>query len=124
LWIWNLYSISPTPQYGNNFASAEAVEAQSTAREAQTRIDLVSHDIERLLLITEALWMQMKKEHGYADDLLPKLIEEIESRKVVVNGMAVKDPPQPCPNCGKINLAKRLICIYCGKPLLTHPFAT
>jgi len=98
--------------YSGNFASAEAVAAQSTAREAETKVDLIAHDIDRLLLITEAMWMLMKKEHGYADDVLTKLIMEI-----------VKYPPQACPNCGKMNLAKRLICIYCGKPMLAHPFA-
>ena len=109
--------------YSGNFASAEAVAAQSTAREAETKVDLIAHDIDRLLLITEAMWMLMKKEHGYADDVLTKLIGEIESRKVIVDGVTVKDPPQACPNCGKMNLAKRLICIYCGKPMLAHPFA-
>jgi hypothetical protein len=109
--------------YTNSFASAEAAQAQSNAREAESKADLITHDIDRLLLITEALWMQMKKEHGYADDVLTNLIQEIESRKVIVDGMTVKDPPQACPNCGKMNLAKRLACIYCGKPLLAHPFA-
>jgi hypothetical protein len=107
----------------NNYASAEAAAAQNTAREAQTNVDLLSHDIDRLLMITEALWTLMKQEHGYADDVLTKLIEEIDRRKVIVDGMAVKDPPQTCSNCGKINSAKRLFCIYCGKPILTNPFA-
>ena len=74
-------------------------------------------------MITEALWTLMKQEHGYADEVLTKLIEDIDRRKVIVDGMAVKDPPQTCPNCGKINSAKRVFCIYCGKPILTNPFA-
>jgi hypothetical protein len=107
----------------SGFASAEAMAAQSTAREAQTNVDLLTHDIDRLLMITEAMWTLMKKEHGYTDDVLTKLIEEIDSRKVIVDGIAVKDAPQSCPSCGKINSAKRMFCIYCGKPILTHPFA-
>ncbi len=109
--------------YSGGYASATATAAASTAREAQTNVDLVAHDIDRLLLITEALWMLMKKEYGYTDDVLTNLIGEIERRKVVVDGVAVKDPPQTCPSCGKINSAKRLFCIYCGKPILTNPFA-
>ncbi|MFZ0828034.1 MAG: zinc ribbon domain-containing protein [Verrucomicrobiia bacterium] len=109
--------------FSDNFASATATAAESAAREAQTNVDLLTHDIDRLLLITEAMWMLMKKEHGYADEVLTNLIEEIEKRKVIVDGMAVKAPPQTCPSCGKINLAKRLFCIYCGKPILTNPFA-
>ena len=106
---------------GNDSTTAQA--AQSTAREAKTNVDNLSHDIDRLLMITEALWTLMKKEHGYADEVLTKLIEEIDSRKVIVNGMVVKDPPRACPKCGKPNPAKRLFCLYCGKPILTHPFA-
>jgi hypothetical protein len=105
------------------FASAEAVAAQSTAREAETKVDLLTHDIDRLLMITESMWTLMKKEHGYTDDVLTKLIEEIENRKIIVDGITVKDPPQPCPGCGRMNSAKRMFCIYCGKPILAHPFA-
>jgi hypothetical protein len=107
----------------NNYASVEAVSAQSAAREAQTSVELLTHDIDRLLMITEAMWTLMKKEHGYNDDVLIKLIEEIEGRKVIVDGITVKDPPTPCPSCGKMNSAKRMFCIYCGKPILAHPFA-
>ena len=106
-----------------SFASAEAVAAQSTAREAETKVDLLTHDIDRLLMITESMWTLMKKEHGYTDDVLTKLIEEIENRKIIVDGIAVKDPPQPCPGCGRMNSPKRMFCLYCGKPIPTHPFA-
>jgi uncharacterized membrane protein YvbJ len=105
------------------YASATATAAQSTAREAQTNVDLLSHDVDRLLMITEALWTLMKQEHGYADEVLTKLIEEIDRRKVIVDGVAVKDPPLACPNCGKLNSAKRPFCMYCGKPILGNPFA-
>jgi hypothetical protein len=107
----------------DGYASAAATAAQSTDREAQTNVDLLSHDVDRLLMITEALWTLMKQEHGYADEVLTKLIEEIDGRKVIIDGVAVKAPPQTCPSCGKINSAKRLFCIYCGKPILTNPFA-
>ncbi len=105
------------------YASAEATAAQSAARTAQTNVELLTHDIDRLLLITEAMWTLMKQQHGYAEDVLIKLIEEIDSRKAIVNGMNVKDPPQACPNCGRPNAAKRLFCIYCGKPIAGNPFA-
>ncbi len=117
------YPMMMSGGFASNYASAEALAAQSTAREAKTNVDLLTHDIDRLLMITEALWRLMKKEHGYADDVLIKLIEEIDSRKAIVDGMTVKDPPQPCPNCGKLNSAKRAFCIYCGKPTEGNPFA-
>jgi hypothetical protein len=105
------------------YASAEAVAAQNTAREARTNVELLTHDVDRLLLITQALWTLMKREHGYADDVLTKLIEEIDSSEAIVGGMTVKDPPQACPNCGRLNSTQRLFCIYCGKPVPGNPFA-
>ena len=107
----------------SSFNSIEAAAAKTAAREAEAKADLLSHDIDRLLMITEAMWTLMKKQHGYTDDTLTGLIEEIDHRKVIVDGVISKDPPEPCPNCGKINLARRMSCIYCGKPILTHPFA-
>jgi hypothetical protein len=108
--------------YGS-FATATANEAKSAAREAQDDIEFIRHDIDRLLMITEAMWTLMKQKDGYTDDTLTGVIAEIEKRKVIVDGMTVKDPPVTCPACGKINLAKRMFCIYCGAPMAAKPFA-
>jgi hypothetical protein len=107
----------------SGYASMEASEAKSAAREAQTSAELLTHDIDRLLLITEALWTLMKQQHGYADDVLLRLIEEIEQKKTAVNGISVKNPPQLCPSCHRPNSAGRLFCIYCGQPVPGNPFA-
>ena len=109
--------------FTSSYASVTAAAAESAAREARTDTELIQHDIDRLLLITEALWTLMKREHGYTDDVLTGLIHEIDQRRVVVNGVAVKDPPQICSACGKPNQAKRVYCMYCGKPLSGNPFA-
>jgi hypothetical protein len=105
------------------YATATATAAENTAREARTDVELYKHDLDRLLMITEALWTLMKQEHGYTDDVLIKMIGEIDQRKVVVDGVAVKDAPVTCPSCGKLNMAKRSFCIYCGKPIQGNPFA-
>jgi hypothetical protein len=107
----------------SGYASAEASAAQSTAREAQTNVELLTHDVDRLLMISEAMWTLMKQQHGYTDDVLIKLIEQIDARKTIVDGITVKDPPRLCPGCHRPNSAKRLFCIYCGKPIPGNPFA-
>lgn len=106
----------------SNFASTTAMEAQNSAREAQTNLELLKNDVDRLLLITEAMWMLMKEKEGYTDDVLVKLVEEIDKRKVIVNGVEVKAPIK-CSACGKTNSAKRLVCIYCGASLQARLFA-
>ena len=105
------------------YAMTTATQAENAAREAQTRTDLLRHDIDRVLLITEALWTFMKQEHGYTDDTLIQLIQDLDRQKTTASGTSVKDPPTSCPSCGRNNAATRPFCMYCGKPLKMNPFA-
>jgi hypothetical protein len=105
------------------YAAAAASVAENAAREAQTEVEVYKHDLNRLLLITEALWFLMKEQHGYTEDVLVKLIQEIDHGKTTASGIAIKDPPMACAACKRINASKRTFCLYCGKPLNTHPFA-
>jgi hypothetical protein len=114
---------SLTSGYSTGYALSTAAAAESTAREAQTKTEIFQHDIDRLLLITEALWTFMKQEHGYTDDKLVQLIQQIDQRKTSALGVAVKDPPVTCPACGRPNMASRFACMYCGNRLPTNPFA-
>jgi hypothetical protein len=110
--------------YGpSNFAATTATQAENAAREAQTRVDIFQHDIDRLLLITEALWTVIKQQQGYNDDVLVQLIQDIEKQRTTADGVMAKDPPINCPACGRPNTSKRNFCIYCGKPLPANPFA-
>jgi zinc-ribbon domain len=106
-----------------SYASAAATTAENDVRELRTQIELFKHDIDRLLMLSEALWTLMKQQHGYTDEMLIGLVQKIDQRKIAADGVAAKDPPVACPVCGRPNLASRMFCIYCGKPLMTNPFA-
>jgi rRNA maturation endonuclease Nob1 len=97
--------------------------AESAGREARTGVELVKHDIDRLLLITEALWTLLKQEHGYADEVLTKMMAQIDQRDGQRDGHGAKEPPLACTACGRSNAAKRTFCMYCGEPLAAKPFA-
>lgn len=88
-------------------------EALDTAEETKSEADLLKHDVDRLMMITEALWTFLKKEHGYSDDDLVKAIGVIDLR----NSGANKDEQEKCPNCGRMISAHRRLCLYCGKPV-------
>jgi hypothetical protein len=107
----------------NSFTATAAASAESAAREAQTNVEIFKHDIDRLLLVTEALWTLMKQQQGYKDDVLIALIQDIEKQKAAAYANAAKDPPAACPSCGRLNTATRSFCMYCGKPLPAKPFA-
>jgi hypothetical protein len=103
----------------NLSASLEAGQARADAKEAQTGVELMQHDIDRLLMFTEALWLFVKTQHGYSDEDLVKVVTEIEMR----DSQSPKHQPVTCPACERINSGKRSVCIYCGKPIPMDPFA-
>ena len=107
------------PNLSNLGASLEAGQARAEAKEAQTGVELMQHDIERLLMLTEALWLFIKTQHNYTDEDLVKVITEIDQRDC----HAPKHVPVTCPACGRVNSGKRSVCIYCGKPIPMDPFA-
>ena len=109
--------------FNSGFASQTATAAERSAREAKTDVELMQHDIDRLLLVTEALWTFMKQQHGYTDDALAKVVGDIEARRGAGAAGIVKDPPVACAACGRVNTATRQFCIYCGKVLTGNPFA-
>jgi hypothetical protein len=99
-----------------------AADAAADARTAQEQADSLSNDVDRLLMITEALWTLLKKQNGYDDDVLENLINEIDMRDGHLDGHMPKAPPQPCPYCGKMLARHRPTCLYCGKAILQDPF--
>jgi hypothetical protein len=104
-------------------ALSDAEGEAADARAAQLQTELVRADIERLLMITEALWTFLKKEHGYSDEELVNTITQIDMRDGILDGKVAKTPPPPCPSCGRISGKGRLVCLYCGKPIPVSPFA-
>ncbi len=103
----------------NLSTSLEAGQARAAAKEAQTGVEFMQHDIDRLLMLTEALWMFVKTQHNYTDEDLVRVITEIEMR----DSQSPKHQPVTCPACGRLNAGKRPNCIYCGKPIPMNPFA-
>jgi hypothetical protein len=94
-------------------AAYDVDEARADASEAKSETDVLKHDIDRLMMITEALWTFLKKEHGYSDDDLAKAVSAIDLR----NSGADKDAQEKCPTCGRMVSAHRKLCLYCGSPV-------
>lgn len=94
-------------------AAYDLDEARADATEAKSEADVLKHDIDRLMMITESLWTFMKKQHGYSDDDLAKAISAIDLR----HSGADKDAQEKCPSCGRMISAHRRLCLYCGNPV-------
>ena len=82
----------------------------------------LTHDIERLLMITEALWAILKEKHGYTDSELMRRVALIDLRDGKLDGKVSKVEPAPCPRCGKVLNKRHPRCIYCGEAIVQDPF--
>lgn len=112
----------PASAHVDATSAMAAQEARRQAGDARLAAQLLQGDVERLLMITEALWTLMKKEHGYTDADLIRLIAQIDARDGRIDGKVAATPPAPCASCGRIPAKHRPTCIYCGKPLIAPPF--
>ena len=96
-------------------ALQSANAASSEARRASDKAERMQFEIDRLLMITEALWMILKEQHGYDDAELQRRVTEIDMRDGKLDGKVAKTAPVKCPSCGKTLQKKRPRCIYCGQ---------
>jgi hypothetical protein len=104
-------------------ARAEANNANSKSAENTAEVESLRRDMDRLMMICEALWGFLKDKHGYTDEQLNEAVKTIDLRDGQLDGKTTQPAATPCPNCGKINSARRPRCIYCGTPLPVNLFA-
>jgi hypothetical protein len=91
-----------------------ANEAGANARQAQSQIAELGRDLDRLSMITQALWLILKDEHGYDDDVLRAKVMAIDLSERAQAGGEGKPPPLPCPKCNRPLGRRHARCIYCG----------
>jgi hypothetical protein len=79
--------------------------------------------VERLLIVTEALWSILREKHGFDDKELQKRMVEIDMRDGRLDGRVAATGPMECPKCNRTIPKQSIRCMYCGEPILTDPFA-
>ncbi|MFH0952699.1 MAG: hypothetical protein V1873_00035 [Verrucomicrobiota bacterium] len=103
-------------------AQAAAAQAQAKAGQVKTDLEMLQYDIERLLMITEALWGILKEKYNLEDSVLIDRVLEIDQRDGRLDGRVAPGPPASCPKCGRTLERKRPFCLYCGQPIARDPF--
>lgn len=89
----------------------ESVSRSATDVRAQNEI--IQCDVEKLFMLTEALWTILKEKHGCTDAELVQRVQEIDLRDGKLDGRVAKVNPD-CPKCSRKLMGKRPICLYCG----------
>lgn len=106
-----------------NHAQTTGQLAARTASEVRTQNDAIKFDVEKLFMITEALWECLKQQHGYTDESLINMIEEIDLRDGRLDGKVAKSADRPaCKDCGRILIRRQARCLYCGAVAVQDPF--
>lgn len=105
-----------------NAAASSANDATRRATEVRTQNEGIQLDVERLFMITEALWSILKREHGYTDEHLFQMIQEIDLRDGRLDGKVGKQGNPVCPECGRTLIGKHPKCLYCGTAVERDPF--
>jgi hypothetical protein len=120
----NGFSFHFNSHFDSAAARNAAAGAQAAGRKSDAENTILRAEIERLLMITEALWEFLKQEHGYSDEDLIKRIAEIDIRDGKLDGRVHPESsgPKECPDCGRPIGRRRPTCLYCGTPLVRGPF--
>ena len=119
--INSMFISSATSSSHVSAISQEVSRASRQASTANDEIRFVKADVEKLLMITEALWALLKDQHGYSDEELVKRIEEIDLRDGKLDGK-VASAPKECPSCKRAISKKRSACLYCGQEVKADLF--
>lgn len=106
---------TPT-QYSYDMSSAkvDSLDAKAKAREAATEVAFLKQKVEKLMMITEALWIVLKETTNYTDEDLKEIIREVDMKDGKLDGKVAAETPGTCPNCGQTLQKNKNICIYCG----------
>jgi len=108
--------------YSTSSATSTANSAKSEAVQATSEVNLLKSEVERLLMISEALWGFIKKEHDLEDTELFEKVLEIDARDGRIDGKVAKTKPQKCPECSHTLPKRKPFCLYCGVRLAKDVF--
>ena len=98
--------------YRNLFPPEDMVARRQT-RDASTMAEELQDRLDRMSLLTMAVWTLVGEKLGITDDELKQRVEQLDLSDGKLDGKISKDVGE-CPKC-KRQLSKRhRSCIYCG----------
>jgi hypothetical protein len=102
-------------------ANSTANDAASEARGAKREIALLEQRLERLALMTEALWTLLRDKLGASDEELMAVAREVDLSDGRLDGRVHRTSVQ-CPECGRMVSERHVKCLYCGTEIPRAPF--
>ena len=97
-----------------NAQEAGTIAGAESRAYARGQVDGLRYDMERVLMITEALWELLKEQHGYTDEQLLQQVRRIDAGDGRMDGRVERSEPTECATCGRNLSRRRPTCVYCG----------
>ena len=98
-------------------ATSSAADAKTRANQAQERSIALEDRLDKLTLITMAVWELLREKAKLTEaDLLEK-VQELDLRDGVPDGKVTRGISQ-CPKCGRNMSPRHQRCMYCGSEKL------
>jgi hypothetical protein len=98
--------------------SSQSVNAQT---KAESDIHHLRMQVDRLFMISEALWEFIKKHHDLDESALFRQVMDIDARDGKIDGKSVPKPKN-CPECNHILPREKPFCLYCGTIVIKEVF--
>jgi hypothetical protein len=103
--------LRPSPDF-----TRQIRETANRAKENALDLEELHVRLERLQLVSQALWNLLKQKTGMTDAELQKEIDGLEQAEAKPATAALV-----CKDCGKPVSRQHKVCIYCGGPDLVKP---
>ncbi len=121
--LWEFFQMSRIER-----SRSEALDAQSTAREAQgdvrqlqLKVQVLEQQCERLNLAAMAMAEILRDRLGVTEKEIEAKLTEIDLRDGQLDGK-LRPSLRECSKCQRTNAAIRQQCLYCGAALTSNSF--
>ncbi len=103
-------------------AHIQANTAASDARKAHSEVEMLTRRIDRMAMMTEALWLLLRDRFDVSEEDLVSIARDLDLSDGVLDGR-VRRKSTACPACGRMVGARHEHCIYCRAEMPHAPFA-
>lgn len=108
--------LETTPYESSEHLERPPMEAELDATASD--VERLRFHVERLYLLTEALWTILKIECQYDDTVLTELVNKIDLRDGKADGKVAPELAPTCPQCHRTHLSRySATCLYCDAPM-------
>ncbi len=110
--------------HGPFHSSEPNLFANHSNRNSEAKADIreLEFQVNKLELITEALWRMLKQHTELTDTDLVEMVSQIDLEDGRFDGKKSKKSYTDCPKCQRRISKMHPHCVYCGEVILRQPF--